>query len=886
MQRFRRILLYAVLSAAALTVLYTGWIYVSGLDSKHTYYIPAYRSERTLIPYEWQYLWGDSPLDSEGRFSWLNENGNESWTDFHFPGRPANSGGYRSIWFRFKLPMEEIDKAVMRLRTPQNTVEMYYEGSLIYRYGTHDPTAGAVTPGSGWHFVELPEGYEGKTLYLRLSTPVPHLAGYLTQAAVGRMSAHYLDIMLLNVSGLISGSLFIFIGLTILIFQMISAYKKSSDKYLGLGSVFLGGWFLSESNIFQIFTHATVSMTYSANFFIFLTPVWLLIYTDNTFMTRTTFHSRLLRIQALLHTVFTVVAFAADRSGLITILYFVRPFHVHLAASFVATAVAIVRSAIERKRGIFVFCFGVMMLGITGLLDVFRLFYASTFRAASYSDIGMLIFLGSLMINAGIDLRHMYKKVEQHSKEYEANYKSLFSNMTDGFTLNRLEYDEEGHMKNCTIVEVNDAFAKKVGKGRQELIGTDLLHLFPEMGRTDQFYSGIFEEIAATRDNTTTDNAVELAGRWYRLSVFYPQKDHISIIFSDVTAMKEAEKTIRRQAYTDSMTGFYNRTYFEEVMSRMNVDLENLSPLSIIAIDIDGLKITNDTFGHNAGDELLKRAADIIRSVFWSHGIISRVGGDEFCIILPNTDHIAAQEKSEQIIKIIDSVNSSNPAIPISMSVGTATSEDELEEDIYSIYRKADDDMYRYKINQSSSEKSRVIDMLLTALSEKDFVLQGHVERISQLCQQMADALGLHESEKRNLILLSKVHDIGKLGMPDEILNKSGKLTNKEYEKMKTHVKVGYNIASRSKELVSIAPFILHHHEYWNGKGYPSGLKGDEIPLECRILGIIDAFDAMTNDRPYHKGISVEEAIEEIRRCSGEQFDPVLAEKFIEIVSG
>ena len=233
-----------------------------------------------------------------------------------------------------------------------------------------------------------------------------------------------------------------------------------------------------------------------------------------------------------------------------------------------------------------------------------------------------------------------------------------------------------------------------------------------------------------------------------------------------------------------------------------------------------------------------------------------------------------------------EDINRLNPIVPISMSIGAATTSDDDNdnENIYNIYRRADDEMYRYKISQSGSEKSKVIDMLLTALSERDFVSQGHVERLAELCMLMSDALSLHDIQKRNLVLLSKVHDLGKIGIPDVILNKQGKLTTNEYEKMKQHVKIGYNIASRSKELVIIAPLILHHHEHWNGTGYPDSLKGGEIPLECRILGIIDAFDAMTNNRPYHKGISFHAALEEISRCAGEQFDPNLAKKFIEIV--
>ena len=306
------------------------------------------------------------------------------------------------------------------------------------------------------------------------------------------------------------------------------------------------------------------------------------------------------------------------------------------------------------------------------------------------------------------------------------------------------------------------------------MIGSDLLLLIPEIGEICQGLCDAEEEAAATGDSRIINDAVRLMDNWYRLSIFYPQKDYMSIIFSDVTAMKNAEEIIRRQAYTDSMTGFHNRLFFEAEMSRMNAQLSALKPLSIIVIDIDGLKITNDTFGHNAGDELLKKAAAIIRKIFKGCGVISRIGGDEFCILLPRTEQRLAQEKTDYLLRLLNRANSLYPSIPISMSIGIASTEEDENDDIYGVYRRADDDMYKYKISQTSSDKSRVVDMLLAALSEKDYVAQGHVERISRLCQQMADTLDLRESQKRNLLLLSKIHDLGKIGVPDEILNKPG----------------------------------------------------------------------------------------------------------------
>jgi HD-GYP domain-containing protein (c-di-GMP phosphodiesterase class II) len=229
----------------------------------------------------------------------------------------------------------------------------------------------------------------------------------------------------------------------------------------------------------------------------------------------------------------------------------------------------------------------------------------------------------------------------------------------------------------------------------------------------------------------------------------------------------------------------------------------------------------------------------------------------------------------------MEKFNSESNSIIISMSIGVATSLSD-EEDIYSIFQRADDSMYQYKLSQSGSLKSKVIDILITALSERDYITQGHVERLTKMAELMGERVGLSDVERRNLVLLAKVHDLGKIGIPDEILHKPGRLTNEEYEKMKQHSAIGYNIASRSKELSHIAVLILHHHEFWNGKGYPDGIKGEEIPIECRILSILDAYDAMTSRRPYHEGLNHKAAVLELKRCSGSQFDPFLVDRFIE----
>ena len=883
-------ILRVVLMIALITYIFIFWVFVIKLDT-HTFSGEnANHFEKTIdMTYGWQYHWGDSPLDKFSNLVWLDDNYPAGgWVSFQFPGRPDNTGKFNAIWVKTSLPKTDLKHASFRFRAPQQTVEVYLENKLLYSYGSYDPMNKVRTAGSNWHFVELPPDFGGKTLYLRLHTPFPNYTGYLTETAVGNKSAHFLDIFSSNIWDIIFGSLFILIGLAILLLALSGSSKWRDIIFLGLSSIFIGGWYLSESRIPQLFFNIPVSAIYAANFFIFLMPIWLLIYVEHTFTIRSAIHRRLLQLQWMLHALLAFSAFTLDMLNIISSLYFDRVLHIMLAITTGLITYTIIKAAKTGIKGALLFISGILVLGITGLLDTFMMFYDTTplLRTARISYIGMLYFLLTLLFNVGRELKNLYEGMESNLKENETNYKSLFTNMTDGFTYNKVEFDAEGRVLSCIILESNNAFIENAGLEKDTVIGADMLKLFPELKNLNLGSNEVTEETAAVRDFCASNDPVRLGEKWYKLSAFFPKKDYLSMIFSDITVMKTAEDTIRRQAYTDSMTGFFNRTYFEEVMSKMDGMMPELKPLSIIAIDIDGLKITNDTFGHSSGDALIKEAAAIISTVCKSSSIITRIGGDEFCIILPNINCVKVQEITEQIVKMTEDINRLSPVVPISMSIGAATTSDDDNdsESIYNIYRRADDEMYRYKISQSGSEKSKVIDMLLTALSERDFVSQGHVERLAELCMLMGDALSLHDIQKRNLVLLSKVHDLGKIGIPDVILNKPGKLTANEYEKMKQHVKIGYNIASRSKELVIIAPLILHHHEHWNGTGYPDSLKGGEIPLECRILGIIDAFDAMTNNRPYHKGISFHAALEEIRRCSGEQFDPDLAKKFIEIV--
>jgi len=359
----------------------------------------------------------------------------------------------------------------------------------------------------------------------------------------------------------------------------------------------------------------------------------------------------------------------------------------------------------------------------------------------------------------------------------------------------------------------------------------------------------------------------------------------LTIAFNKMAVdLKGKEEKLKHMTFHDSLTGIYNRTYYDEEMERLNKNFSRFKPLSIMSIDIDGLKMVNDTFGDDKGDDYLKIVASIIKSPFRTTDIVARTGGDEFCIALPNTSEKVTQARIDEIEKLINKYNSKKPSIPLSISIGFSTTKDIKDETVYDIFQEADDDMYKYKLTHSVSPKSKIIDILSVSLAERDFISQGHAKRLSDAAGLLADKINLPDDKKRDILLLAKVHDIGKIGIPDNILFKQGKLTEKEFEKIKEHSKIGYKIANRSSELSHIAKLILHHHEWWDGSGYPDGLKGKNIPIECRIISIIDAYDTMTNSRPYHKAINRDRAIKELKRCSGTQFDPTLVKEFIQIL--
>lgn len=353
----------------------------------------------------------------------------------------------------------------------------------------------------------------------------------------------------------------------------------------------------------------------------------------------------------------------------------------------------------------------------------------------------------------------------------------------------------------------------------------------------------------------------------------------VVIVFRDVTMEKRHLAEIKFLSMHDKLTGLYNRAYFEEAMAR--IDMGGSLPLSVIVGDINGLKLTNDVFGHEGGDNLLKRVAQILKQSSNAGDIVARTGGDEFAILLPNSSHAKVFETVKRIRHNIARAD----IYPVKMSIALGSATKEKERDNFKLmFKRAEDRMYRRKLLESKSLRSSYISSLKETLFQKSDETHDHAERLKLNTRRIAMELGLMQNDMDDLELLSLLHDVGKIAVSDSILQKREKLSEEEWHEMKRHPEIGYRIASNISELSSIAEYILSHHERWDGSGYPQGLVREEIPLLSRVIFVADAYDAMTHDRAYRKALTHGEAMQEIVSNAGTQFDPEIVEVFCHIM--
>ena len=353
---------------------------------------------------------------------------------------------------------------------------------------------------------------------------------------------------------------------------------------------------------------------------------------------------------------------------------------------------------------------------------------------------------------------------------------------------------------------------------------------------------------------------------------------HLCMVM-DITARKEMESAILWANRHDVLTGIENRQSFEEQIEVC--DKARRYPLSVLIGDLNGLKVVNDAFGRETGDDLLIATAKVLQRHTEHLGVCARIGGDEFGIMLPETEEDAAWRVAEQLQAAIGEL--SVRGVRMTMSFGVATKRSQGES-LNEISKQAENMLSRSKLTESPSAHSRAVHTIINTLHEKNRREELHSRRVSVLSVRLAEAAKMGAKEITEMRTAGLLHDIGKIAIDEAILNKVGKLTAQEWEEVKRHPETGWHILGSVGELGELATYVLSHHERMDGKGYPRGLKGDAIPIPARIIAIADAYDAMTAERTYRKTISNRAAASELKRCAGTQFDADLARLFVEQV--
>ncbi|MCT4595111.1 MAG: transporter substrate-binding domain-containing protein [Anaeromicrobium sp.] len=457
-------------------------------------------------------------------------------------------------------------------------------------------------------------------------------------------------------------------------------------------------------------------------------------------------------------------------------------------------------------------------------------------------------------------------------KRSENRINAIFKALPDLFFI----IDKNGIFMDYEVNNLN-----KLKYSPKEFLGKSISQMFSE--ELAQKLAGPLQDTIKTGDTQIVEYLLpkEDDPLYFEARIIKYDEDVALTIIREITEKKLSDMKIYNMSIRDGMTGLYNRSYFERQMEIRNEN-KDLNQCVIIC-DLDGLKFINDTFGHATGDEYLKIATDIIKACFKNgNNVIARIGGDEFGILMEDTSEKEVLNIKSKLKDMLKEVNK-NRGMPVSISFGYSISQ-ENKNDLKEMFKEADAFMYKEKLHHKQSLKSDLFNVIMKMLETRDFIREGHCDRLEILSAKLAKAVGMTDNKIQDISLFSKFHDIGKIGVSDRVLFKTKELTEEEFEEMKRHTEIGYRIAQSCPDIAHIADWILKHHEWWNGEGYPLGLKGDEIPIECRILSIVDAYDAMTSDRPYRKALSKKEAMEELKLCSKVQFDPYLVEVFLGIL--
>ncbi|WP_312653168.1 diguanylate cyclase [Aminipila sp.] len=533
----------------------------------------------------------------------------------------------------------------------------------------------------------------------------------------------------------------------------------------------------------------------------------------------------------------------------------------------------VLKSIIYLRSLIFVVALIIIVIGVAVVMVI-----GKVMKIAEEKNNVLKQQLEKKVVQRTAELQQMNKALEEkvheevQMQERLQRYQLLAENTNDVMFF----VDMEGN-----ILEANNAATRVYGYSHDEFLLMnicDLRHLAQfsySMEELDFKYidGEIFETVHYLKNGAAIYVEVSLQGAFLK-----DEKVFLSIV-RNITQRKKTEEKILYLSYHDQLTGIYNRRFYEGELKKIDIK-ENL-PISVAMGDVNGLKLINDTFGHAAGDELIKKVAQVMKKSCRVDDIIARLGGDEFILLLPKTD----SSETEKIVRRIKhlALNEKVGLMDISISFGYETKNNE-NEDIREVIKKAEKYMYKKKLFEGQNMKGNTINAIMDTLHKNNKREELHSSRVANMCEKMGTVLGLSEDEIMELKTVGLLHDIGKIAIDDNVLHSTKKLSDYQWKEIKRHSEIGYRILCTANGMSDLAEYVLFHHERWDGKGYPKGLKGETIPLMSRIVAIIDSYDAMISERSYRHALSEKAALEELQKNAGTQFDSKLISIFIEKV--
>jgi len=455
---------------------------------------------------------------------------------------------------------------------------------------------------------------------------------------------------------------------------------------------------------------------------------------------------------------------------------------------------------------------------------------------------------------------------EEKAESYHERFLAVFMNSPLGM----IQYDHHGR-----LVVYNNQFVKMIGIKKElidemnikSLFGPHLLKIYEESKK------GIANRNRGTLFNPFSNQTIPVVVDFVPLF----EKKIVSggiVLIEDLRESIQKEEEIKKILKKDFLTDTYNRSSFDEdVLDFKESDL----PIYFVLADINGIRVYNESFGFETGDKIISYVASTIKSHMKVDMRVYRVGGDEFGFFIKN----ANMNDAEELVTLINKDMENQPfEFDVHVSFGYADLES-LNKPFQTVFKNAEKMLFSQKIYEGSSVSSKTVDVIMAALFEKSKRELNHSKRVASMSYHIAKSMNLGKTFEEKVKLSGLLHDIGKINIDSNILNKTDDLNPEEWDIIKEHPRTGYMILNAVEEYRDIANIVLSHHERYDGSGYPRGIVGTYIPLEARVVSVADAFDAMTQDRTYRKALSTDDAINELRAGKEKQFDPTIVEIFI-----